>query len=767
MPLTKAQARRHQTAANLASLAIANAFVFQAELAEKDHRIKKLRRLLAKPDLRGAVIEHWKYICDKIDYVPIFNLARQAMEELPERSEVQDALRQLGKYVLKIVDQRAALRHDLMGRIYHRLLLEAKYLGTFYTSVAAATLLLKIALAPEEWDTNWADLAAIESFRVADLACGTGTLLMAAQQTITDNYIRASTREGKPVSTEALNGLHKVMMEAVLNGYDVLSSAVHLTASTLALLAPGIEFKKMNLHCLPLGEQTNREVRLGSVDYLYSGSLQTEVDLMSSGGAGAQTITGAGVVGTTALLPQLDLCVMNPPFTRSVGGNLLFGSMPDDQRKKMQGHLRSMLSGATVLASSTAGLGSVFVAVASPHVKTGGCLALVLPAAVAFGVAWQKTRQLLSRDYVVKFIIASHDPERWNFSENTSLSEVLIVARKTSGGASDQQEKTVCINLWKNTTTTADAMSLAEAVLKGTPASLDGADMGVCPIYTGGAKRAEAVSVAWPLIKDTQWYPVAFAQTELLRVAHHLRSGVLYQIGKGAAGKMSLVPLKNLGKLGPDRRDIYDGFAPVDANTVYPAFWGHGKVATLEQKPNKYLNPRTKAIKGRHLRRVDLLWPRAGRIMIAERMRLNKQRLTAIRLPVAALSNVWWPLALHSQNLDDEKVLALWLNSTLGLILFCMYRVPTEGPWVQFKKPLLKMVPVLNPDGLKTRQKKKLVDAYDRLSQATMQPLTKMDSDIVRIEIDTAIQKALRLPDLDDIRRMLAAEPIISGKRVS
>lgn len=303
MPLTKARVRRHRTAANLASLTIANAFIFQAELAEKDHRVIKLRKLLAKPDLRGAVIEHWKYICDKINYVPIFNLARQAMEELPERSEVQEALRQLGNYVLKIVEQRAALRHDLMGRIYHRLLLEAKYLGTFYTSVPAATLLLKIALAPEEWDTNWVDLAAVENFRVADLACGTGTLLMAAQQTIADNYIRASTREGKPVSTDSLNSLHKIMMQSVLNGYDVLSSAVHLTASTLALLAPGIEFKKMNLHCVPLGEQANREIRLGSVDYLQSESLHTQLDLMGGGGAEAQTITGAGSVGTTAPLP--------------------------------------------------------------------------------------------------------------------------------------------------------------------------------------------------------------------------------------------------------------------------------------------------------------------------------------------------------------------------------------------------------------------------------------------------------------------------------
>lgn len=142
MALSKTQLRRYRTAANIASLTIANAFIFQAELAEKNPKVMKLRKLLGKSDVQGAIIEHWKYICEKINYVPIFALATQAMEELPARAETQEALRQLGNYVLKIVEQRAALRHDLMGRIYHRLLLEAKYLGTFYTSVPAATLLL-------------------------------------------------------------------------------------------------------------------------------------------------------------------------------------------------------------------------------------------------------------------------------------------------------------------------------------------------------------------------------------------------------------------------------------------------------------------------------------------------------------------------------------------------------------------------------------------------------------------------------------------------
>jgi len=34
---------------------------------------------------------------------------------------------------------------------------------------------------------------------------------------------------------------------------------------------------------------------------------------------------------------------MNPPFTRSVGGNLLFGSLPKDERARLQKYLSQIL----------------------------------------------------------------------------------------------------------------------------------------------------------------------------------------------------------------------------------------------------------------------------------------------------------------------------------------------------------------------------------------------------------------------------------------
>jgi len=59
-----------------------------------------------------------------------------------------------------------------------------------------------------------------------------------------------------------------------------------------------------------------------------------------------------------------------------------------------------------------------------------GHLAFVLPKGLLSGVEWAKTRQLLADRYHLRALIVSHDPNRWNFSENTDLSEVLLIATR-------------------------------------------------------------------------------------------------------------------------------------------------------------------------------------------------------------------------------------------------------------------------------------------------------------------------------------------------
>ncbi|MFH1560598.1 MAG: hypothetical protein ABID84_04230 [Chloroflexota bacterium] len=764
---TRSRTQRSESVARIASLTIVNAMVFQEVLADYEARVQHLRQTLQASDAVSAFVDHWDDIVNQINYHPIFHASHQLLLALPANPDVDAALRSLAQTALDIVRQRAALRHDLMGRVYHTLLAEAKYLGTYYTSVPAATLLLKVALDPARWAKDWGDLGQLSFLRVGDLACGTGTLLMATAEAITDNYLRACAASHTQPKMDILS---RMLMEDTIYGYDVLLSALHLTASTLALRAPEVTFRAMHLWNLPLGGEHRR---LGSIEFLRDFAPPITTDLFGASVAPGQVTATGDVSQQFASLPDLDLCVMNPPFTRSVGGNLLFGSLPDAERRPMQRDMAQLLQRRTIHASGTAGLGSVFVATGDLHLKVGGRMALVLPKALLSGVAWEKTRNLFRLRYQLEYLIVSHDPARWNFSDNTDLSEALVVARKLdASGATPPPvtENTVCVNLWKNPTTAVEALSIAHALARGghPPDVKEG--QGALDIMLGDVKFGEAVSVPWAELRDGSWMPsCAFAQADLVRAAHHLARGKLRLPGFPGETKITLCPLGQLGTLGPDRRDIHDGFQLAGVETPYPAFWGHdaSTMTTLAQFPNRHLSPLPRARERRPLRQAHVLWPRAGRILLAERLRNNTQRVAAVRLDKPVLSNVWWPLALQEESEEDERTLVLWLTSTLGLLVLWAHREETEGAWVDFKKPVLTAMPVLDVRALAPAQKQALVAAYDRLCQQSLLPFPQMASDPTRRAIDEAIAQTLGLPDFGILRELLAREPVVCLQSLS
>ena len=460
---TELSPRQVMSVTRISGLVLVNAMIFQEILAEQNGDVLPLGKLIAsEKDIIQGFGTHWQHIIDDINYYPIFYVAREILLNIPANKDSHDAILRLVDSARAIVANRAALRHDLMGRIYHRLLADAKYLGTYYTSIPAATLLMKLALQPQNWQIDWSDLTQLKQFRVADLACGTGTLLMATADAIADNYIHASASADKAIDVGAL---HQLLAEDVIYGFDVLISALHLTASTLSMRVPHITFKKMCLFSLPLG---GKDKRLGSIEFLHSDSVQLPMDFFGSAPVYVEVSPKGGKKTKIPVeLPKVDLFSMNAPFVRSVGGNLLFGSLPATERAKAQERLKKLVR--DTQASITAGLGSVFVATADPHLKVGGRMALVLPKALLSGVAWGKTRDLLSHHYRLEYIIVSQDPKQWNFSESTKLSEALVIVRKIHAGEKKTADQFVtCIGLWRNPQTAVEALAIAQQLLNET-----------------------------------------------------------------------------------------------------------------------------------------------------------------------------------------------------------------------------------------------------------------------------------------------------------
>jgi hypothetical protein len=298
---------------------------FKEQLAQTDERADTLRKLAKSEDIVASTAKHWRWVWENINYVPIFQLGERVLDELPDSRNTTIAVKALLGEAQAICRQQAALRHDLMGRLYHWLLHEAKFLGTYYTSVSAATLLLKLVFFLG-WKKDFTTTRSLADFKIADLACGTGTLLMASAQALTDRYISGRAAQDLSLSEKDISNLHQTLMQNVLHGYDILPTAVHLTASTLALLAPEVAFRNMNLFVMPIGVD-HGQPRLGSLDFLHGPEIKTQFALDDTQ---LDTMrTGAGKSAyANAKVPTLDLCVMNPPFVSSRYGNLLLDHCP-------------------------------------------------------------------------------------------------------------------------------------------------------------------------------------------------------------------------------------------------------------------------------------------------------------------------------------------------------------------------------------------------------------------------------------------------------
>jgi hypothetical protein len=741
----------------VASLTLVNAMLFQEILSQRT-QVATLRQTIESLDIVGKFNQIWKHIEKEVDFVPIFNVARKILLALPSSPETDKALRRLVQSAIRISRNRAALRHDLMGRIYHRLLADAKFYGAFYTKIPAATLLLKLALGENDWGIEWTKPASIAKLRIADLACGTGTLLKAAMAAIVDRHIDEVMQTGATVHA---NDVQRRLIENSLWGFDVLSSAVHLAASAIAMHNPDVIVQGMHLYALPLGGEPPR---LGSIDFATSRTLHIQKTLIGA------SIGPEGVITKgkrSATLPLLHVCAMNPPFTRSVYGNLLFGAVEEAQRAELQRRLQNVRNVSRLNANITAGLGSIFVAIADNMLVQNGVLALVLPKAVLAGKAWEPTRELF-RKYDLQYVICSHEPDNWNFSESTDLSECLLVLARGSGNTS---RPTTFINLWEQPKSSVEALSIVGVVHSTTPADL-GKTSGTAEIRTHGKKFGEIVrlslgegddSVPWVL-------PVAFAQTDLSRIAYFLSEGKIFQPGVGIVSQIEMVTLSDFATLGPDGRDVYDGFSLTESHTPYPALWGHEAetLSKLTQAPNQYLAPLTEPRPGRNLRDANLLWSRSGTLMLPKELWLTTNRVTGVVLPNPALSNVWWPTRwLSDDPITRESMehrLALWFNSTFGLFTVLMQRQETRGPWVKFPKAWYEKLFILDLSSLEKSENDALDTAWKEVHEKELQPFPRMNNDPVRKAIDDTFAQILNIPGeaCDQLRSLLSREPVIT-----
>ncbi len=742
-----------------AGLLLVDAIVFHEIIASFHKGIPTLSSLISSANLKKELENSWRYIIRNINYEPVLEIALNILLNMPASPALDRQLRELANLAYDIASSRVLLRHDLFGRIYHRLLLGnlVKYHATYYTSIPAARLLARLLInLPSGFDVRSIpptyDGAPL---RVVDFACGSGTLLSAL-------YKEVDARHRLEGESPKIDELHRYLIEEGLWGFDVLHHAVHLAATVLSLHNP-IPVRGSRLFALRLGG----EKYLGSINFLSSSVLGQDM-LLSGGVAEGQEVMGVSKREVRSIeLPNFHICIMNPPFTRSVGGNLLFGSLPKKERARLQRSLNALLKEKGLVGIGQAGLGAVFVFLADKYLEEGGRLGLVLPRAVLSGVSWGKVREMFLDKYHVEYVITSYETNnQWNFSENTDLSEVLLVARKRR--RDEKSGYTFFVNLWKKPSNELESIHLGSQLrqLYESAKLYDIENSNASPHHL--KLRGKKIGEVYSAMLENSDFGVynLFSQMELNRVALLLRKGIIYLPDQGIVDGIRLTTLSKLGaEIGPDVRQVHSTFSisKAERGSIYKAFWGYDSsiVNRISQKPNAYLEPK-------NAEQARDLWKKRGKLLIVERAWLSTYTVLAVHVDDDVLSNVWWPV-----KLDDEaaKILAIWINSTFGFILLSSIAEVTRGPWVKFKKEHLWEMPVLDVNKLGEKKKNALLQLYDKnvndkkVSELIFKSLPQEFAEpSARKIVDEEICKILGLElKMDTLYKMLSKEPMLTG----
>ena len=88
-------------------------------------------------------LEDWDFILS-INWYPIFELARKSLTQI-SKFRADQALSGLRACASDMAQNQAIRRHDIAGRIFHRLLNSRKFLATNYTTIPAAAMLAGLA----------------------------------------------------------------------------------------------------------------------------------------------------------------------------------------------------------------------------------------------------------------------------------------------------------------------------------------------------------------------------------------------------------------------------------------------------------------------------------------------------------------------------------------------------------------------------------------------------------------------------------------------
>ena len=708
-----------------------------------------------------AIREEWRKILG-VNYGTIFNVAINSLHEGKDIPEyvLGSTLSALGELADEVSSARLGNRVDFAGELFPELLKDREETAAHYTLPVTAELLAGLAV-DRLGVGDWSNTEELRRLRIADMACGTGALLRAVYGHIRHNYESTG---------ESISDLHKALMEDCLTGIDINPLAAHMTAAGLSSSGLDIEYERSNIAAVRV-----KGGGVGSLSLLVSGQLTNMMDE-----AKFDAVKEKDVATITVANESQDLVIQNPPYSRARGERKLFdvAGIDEYERELSLARLQSirgwMKRNGDEMISGPAGLASDFSALAGMKLRSNGVFATVLPITAARAESWSGFRKTIERDYEDIIAIAFTGHETGMMSADTYIGEILLIANKRPGG---EAASVLCVNLSE------PPRSLAEALwYRGVISDLAQSENDAGVLSLGGVigswVRAASPNPGFP------WFAVGMRNHDLAAVAARLIAGELYSPRDRVGWRLD-VPITTLGQMagiGPTHNLIghIQGnddigaftFDPVDAGDIptHPALW-----AAHARAQQRLTVPPTHGglpMYGGGDDRTRAMLDKRGDLFISRTLRMTSQALAAARTSERMMGGRAWTV-LMSDDDGMKAALAIWLNSTLGLMLRTCYAQNTQAGRAVMQIRALAGFPVpdfgaATPAGEHARAV--ALDRIDDLAMLSLRPISYAHADDNRKRIDEAALEMVGLGDvpeaaraLDFLRDIWCREPQVHG----
>ena len=707
--------------------------------------------LLAMKDAFTKIIE--------IDYEPVFDIALALIDylfDLQTNTMVMQDLRDLIESVQHIIINRAVLRSDFIGKVYHKVtgnIAIRKGYATFYTKAPIAYFLAYIALHSlnDKWKIDWKDLKSLsERFKVCDFSCGSGTLLSASYAALQTLYRKACfDEEDQPNLLE----FHKKALEDCIWGFDALEHAAQTASVVLSLHERGVPLNKMRMYHVPV----DRTGSQGSLNFWWADRQLVPISRRGVEGIGSEEVVLSG----------FDLIIMNPPFSRAtapgregsrprifdfISSQVAFerlwtaytrlirdiekgleqNKVVNSFRKKYVGkNLPFMKRNVDPL---YAGAALPFFFLADRYLKKGGRLALVLPRTTLESSSFFLLRSALIAGYDIEYIVISSEEGNPNFSYSAQLSEALVVARKIEKERDLSESKTCIVNFRKQPKDVLSGLLAAKNVLD--------------ELSSKGEKKlvrtqyAEVKMVNRNVIEEFVWN---------LAPILGLPPFIEKTIGQLVEGKLFGLPLELIRVMDLPDFSITNPrkFRGTQFSTKYiPS--DTGNLRFLNRTGKKVVNKlkfdlsNTISISPQNSG-ASLYYQKAGgRLLVPEAIRFNTTPLIATWSPDAIVSS---RTHILRADINLERALCAWMNSTFGIIWLRTLFTTLEEKFGHIYGWHLRILRV--PDLREPAISKQLNRVFDAYSQIDWCPLpeqyerVKSGADLTRLNYDLDIIRAL------------------------